>query len=207
MKRDIPLALLNALDDEMAVKALFMEMFFSETLRFSSLDINYYLYGNLYVPEEIQLSGMSMNSGFVVDSVSIMFGNAESALASVLFAANQRGKWVRIRAVALEQNGLLIGSHTVFYGMLSDYKMTAESVRLDLVSWVALWRKKPIRVAEASCPWAFKSTECGYAGNALRCNKTYDRCTALSNTDNFGGDPFLPMLEETPIPWGREMNK
>lgn len=42
------------------------------------------------------------------------------------------------------------------------------------------------------CRWVFKSTECGYVGAQLTCNKTRQRCKELVNYPRFGGFPSIP---------------
>jgi hypothetical protein len=101
----------------------------------------------------------------------------------------------------------LLGYGTFFRGLLADYEIGDDAVTLNLVSWNVLWRKKTLRIAQAGCPWPFKGTECAYAGAETWCDQSYDRCEYLENEDNFGGDPFLPSLEEAQIYWGRSKNK
>jgi len=48
------------------------------------------------------------------------------------------------------------------------------------------------RYARNYCSWKFKSTECGYVGGELTCNKTKQRCKQLENYHRFGAFPSVP---------------
>lgn len=48
-------------------------------------------------------------------------------------------------------------------------------------------RFPPYRFIASHCHWDFKSVECGYAGVATTCDRSYERCSALNNTERFGG--------------------
>jgi hypothetical protein len=76
---------------------------------------------------------------------------------------------------------------------------------ITLTSEMVLWSKKSLRPQSSSCPWAFKgaSGECGYVGDESLCDQSYDRCTVLVNTDNYGGDRFLPTIVTREVWWGR----
>ena len=97
----------------------------------------------------------------------------------------------------------IIGGHDLFYGLVSDWKITEESVWMEIQNELAFWSKKPLRKCSSSCPWEFKGTECTYSGVETWCDQSYERCYALLNSDNFGGFRFLPEIEEKEIWWGR----
>lgn len=48
-------------------------------------------------------------------------------------------------------------------------------------------RFPPYRYIANHCHWEFKSAECAYSGGATVCDRTYERCQNLSNTEHFGG--------------------
>lgn len=47
------------------------------------------------------------------------------------------------------------------------------------------------RMFRNSCRFGFKSTQCGYTGEATSCNKTYLQCKLLGNGKRFGGFPLI----------------
>lgn len=97
----------------------------------------------------------------------------------------------------------IISSESLFYGLISDWEIKDNSVQLEIENELIFWSKKTLRKADSGCPWEFKATECGYSGDQDWCNQSYERCEELVNTDNFGGDRFLPAIAEKEIWWGR----
>jgi hypothetical protein len=49
----------------------------------------------------------------------------------------------------------------------------------------------------------FKGLECGYTGSESKCDRSYARCESLNNTANFGGERWLPSIENANIWWGQ----
>jgi len=97
----------------------------------------------------------------------------------------------------------IVGAHSLFYGLISDWKIEEDKVWIEVQNELVFWSKKTLRKCDSSCPWEFGGTECGYSGAADWCNQSYERCMELSNTDNFGGDRFLPDVAEKDIWWGK----
>jgi hypothetical protein len=201
MRDNIDAAFIAAVESETAHPVVFADLQFTTPHRVCDLDVEYYLGGERYISDELVVESLSMGSGLVVDRAKIKIGNANRVLSALLLGNNERGKWVHLHIGAIDADGQLIGYGTFFKGLLSNYEITDDSVSLDLVSWLVLWRKKTLRTAQANCPWPYGGSECGHTGSW--CDQTYDRCQELANTDNFGGDPFLPALEEQPLYWGR----
>lgn len=52
-------------------------------------------------------------------------------------------------------------------------------------------RFPPHRILKNHCRFIFKGTLCGYSGGETVCNKTFARCTQLSNQNRFGGFPSV----------------
>jgi len=50
------------------------------------------------------------------------------------------------------------------------------------------------RYLATHCSWTFKAAECGYAGAATTCDRSFDDCIARENTAYFGG--FLGMQSD-----------
>ena len=98
----------------------------------------------------------------------------------------------------------IIAKESLFYGLISDWSIEEEGVWVEVSNELIFWSKETLRKAESSCPWEFKEgIECGYSGGADWCDQSYERCQELGNSDNFGGDRFLPAIEEKDIWWGR----
>lgn len=97
----------------------------------------------------------------------------------------------------------IVASQSLFYGLISDWNFEDDTVWIEVENELVFWAKKALRKSDSACPWEFKETECGYSGAHDWCNQSYERCQELSNTDNFGGDRFLPAIAEKDIWWGR----
>ena len=97
----------------------------------------------------------------------------------------------------------IVGGHSLFYGLISDWKIEEDKVWIEVQNELVFWFKKTLRKCDSNCPWEFGGTECGYSGSGNWCNQSYERCQELSNTGNFGGFRFLPDVAEKDIWWGK----
>jgi len=91
---------------------------------------------------------------------------------------------------------------TMAFGVLSS-ECTDTLVTFSLGAPSPLRRRFPLyRYIASSCRWQFNSpavraagnnqgAECGYAGAATSCARTYDACQTLGNVARFGGEPGL----------------
>jgi len=96
-------------------------------------------------------------------------------------------------------------ANTLFTGEIDTWELTEKnSIRLRIVSELIHWQKKCLRIAHPDCPWPFKGTECGYSGSQTWCDQTYQRCSVLGNTNNFGGFRWLPSIIEARPIWGKK---
>lgn len=93
---------------------------------------------------------------------------------------------------------------TTFRGEIGQWQFDESKVSMTLTNQFAQWNQKTLRMQSSSCSWPqFKGTECGYTGAATSCDRTYARCEQLSNTANFGGERWLPSIEDKEVWWGR----
>ena len=98
----------------------------------------------------------------------------------------------------------VLATAILFSGIIDGGKLDHQRARFDVLSPFVFWRRKtPRRIHQATCPWPFKGTRCGYAGGETWCDQSFDRCAALSNTNSFGGFRWLPSLQNKEIWWGR----
>ena len=203
----------------------------SATYRYTDMDIDYVLDGNRYYARDVSIGNITGNAGMSVDSVSLSISNADLIISTLFMAEEVRGRPITLSMSAFRKRGeekvydiagnvvvaiagddvvvrdagiSLVGSISPLWrGLISSYRITDNAVEIELVSELILWNKKPLRQQTASCRWNFKGAECRYAGAETTCDQTYDRCTALSNTDNFGGFRWLPDMMEMELWWGK----
>jgi hypothetical protein len=125
-------------------------------------------------------------------------------LPAALLSADERGALVILKIVGLDTDYQSVGTNTLWQGQLNGVpRLNERSVTLEIVNEFWMWKKKSLRKSSASCPWQFKGAECAYTGAGTWCDQGYARCTALGNTDNYGGFRFIPSIAEREIWWGR----
>jgi len=97
------------------------------------------------------------------------------------------------------------GAVIVHQGEIDSWSLTEEAVRITVSDELVRWSQRTLSTYSPSCRWKkFKGTECKYSGSETWCDRSYDRCSALGNTDNYGGFRWLPSLEKKIIWWGQE---
>lgn len=205
MRSGADAALLTALLAEEARPVVFIDCQFTTPVRRTSLDIDYYFGGDKYEAGGVQIGAITNSVGMLVDRTQIKIANADRAIGTILLSNNEVGKTIIAYLAGIDDDGTLIGSVPLYRGELSFYEL-AYVVTLHVVNELVRWRKKCARRSQSSCPWPFQGNECGYSGDGTWCNQTYDRCTVLGNTDNFGGNRFLPALMQKRIWWGRVLS-
>jgi hypothetical protein len=143
-----------------------------------------------------------------VDNVSITMSNADNVFSGILLNEDCRNKPVVIsfgirRKPAGQPEEEIV--ETLFRGLLAGWgPLTEKKAPIKVANEFILWNKKTLRKHAASCPWAFRGEECGYAGSVKSvCDKSYDTCLLLGNEARFGGFRFLPVIAEQELWWGR----
>lgn len=90
----------------------------------------------------------------------------------------------------------------LFNGFISEWDLDESKLELKVSNEFKFWHKKTLRLPTPNCPYNFKGDECGYADSETWCDKSPERCAALSNYDNFGGRKFIADIENKEIYWG-----
>lgn len=92
----------------------------------------------------------------------------------------------------------------IFEGILDGWTLSEGQLSLNVTSILSQWAQRTLAQHSPSCRWkTFKGDECKYTGSETWCDRSYSRCDALSNTDNFGGFRWLPSIVDVEIWWGR----
>jgi len=195
--------LITKLLSETAAFYLLVEMdLVTTTVRYTDMDVDWYYEGELYNPVDLSLGEMSSGSGMQVETMSFSIQNVDQQMASHFLNDNQLGRKVTIRFFCLDGNREVISTVQLFRGLIANWKMDELAIEVTLKNELVLWRKKTLRKSRVLCPWAFKGVECAYSGGSSSCNKTYERCKELGNTDNFGGFRWIADMMEKEIQWG-----
>ena len=188
---------------EVASTFCLLEFRFTETYRYTDRDIPLYYGGEKYEPIGFSLGNFVSAANMSIDKMTIDIDNVLLEFSALLLGEDVRNKIVIQSFGCLDANNKIIAVAEFFRGILSDWEITEDKARITIVNEFILWRKETLRICQSSCPWGFKETECGYVGAETWCDQSYERCLALSNTDNFGGFRFLPSISEKEIWWGR----
>ncbi len=175
---------------------------FSSPLYVTSGDIDRYYGGNRYDSNRpLSIGKVSGGAGLSVARVDFQIGNADLIPSSIIFNSGILGEWCTISFMAIGDTGQEIASYDLFKGMVDDFEVLEDAVKITIANELLFWNKSTGRESMASCPWPFMGTECGYAGTGT-CDQTYDKCAELGNTVHFGGDRWLPSIQEKKIWWG-----
>lgn len=187
---------------EMAASFFFIEMQFGTTYRYTDCDVDMYHGGNKYDHFPFSISNVVNSAGLSVDSLELELSNVDLAISSIVMGESIAGKTCILSFFMVTSNYTIIAAEELFRGMVAEWELTEDKLRIKLVNEFIFWSKRTLRTCQASCRWEFKGSECTYSGAENWCDQSYDRCIALANTDNFGGFRFLPSLEEKKIWWG-----
>lgn len=197
----------------------------SGTLYLTDMDIVYYYNDHAYQPEDMSVGEITGGSDMQVSTLDFTLQNVDQQMASYFLNDEQRGREVTIRFACfsgqeaalidaaegeiLDESGENILGPTpgiatlpLFRGLISNWRFDELDMEINLKNELVLWKKRTLRKSRVLCPWTFKGTECGYSGESSSCDKTYDRCAVLSNTDNFGGFRWVADMMEKEIQWG-----
>jgi len=188
---------------EIAATFLMVELQFTSTYRYTDCDVDMYYGGNKYDSFPFTIGNVVNSAGLSVDSLELNFSNVDQSLAAVVLGEDIASRTCILSFFMVNSSYVIIGAEELFRGLVGEWDLSETKLRIKLVNEFILWSKRTLRTCQASCPWVFKDTECGYSGSETWCDQSYDRCSALSNTDSFGGHRFLPFLEEKKIWWGR----
>lgn len=161
-------------------------------LYFAEYDTDITFNGITYSRFPISYDNIGENNRGQIDQVTVSISNVNRLIQGYLEQYDFRGKKVSIKTVwadALGDTDNLI-EETYF---IDSYSSDESTVGFMLTSkFDVLDLSLPLRSYSRNyCQWKFKGTECGYAGGETSCNKTKQRCKALSNFSRFGGFPSV----------------
>jgi hypothetical protein len=156
---------------------------------YSTIDITWN--GIRYLPYVISRGGIKRFEGGEFDRATITFSNVDTAIAQLLATNEIEGRRIIIRKI---DQTVANDSIVLFNGLMDRTgSITAETATIQARQLLgSIDHDAPARTFTAYCPWNFKGFECGYAGVATECNKSWSRCSELGNTARYGGFRFMP---------------
>jgi hypothetical protein len=206
-----------------------LELQLTTTLRLNDIDINIYHESELFVPRSFSFDSLAGSANLSVESFDIDIDDTDQVMSALLLGEDIRNKiailyfGVIARTIVaptyweedvdwtpgIEWEGETYKTEMHIQefvrGIVGGWELYDDNkAKINITNEMVLWNKKCLRPQSSSCPWTFKGTECTYAGAQTWCDQSYDRCTALSNSNQFGGERFMPSVIEKEIWWGRQ---
>jgi hypothetical protein len=204
MKTFDPSIVLELAKENQRFFILFEIQLSTATFYYNNSDIDLYSGGNKYDSLDFNFDKIDQSADMGVDSITLRFNAADIAMNAIILSEDILGAVALVSFICVDANYTIIASEPLFRGLVSNWKIEDNQASIELKTELVLWRKETLRTCQSSCRWEFKGTECGYAGAIEWCDQSYEHCTSLANTDNFGGFRFLPDIMEEEIWWGRE---
>lgn len=203
--RSLPTDIALEIAKDYAFFCRLVKMELSTTVYYTDLDMDIVWNGNTYLSRGLKFHDVHGGLTASIDKTSFEIDNTGLEMSSLVLSQDTRGRVCTIYIAAIDKSGQVVDADVLFTGMLDSIKVDAKKAVFDVYSHMILWKKKiPGRIHQATCPWIFKdTTTCRYSSSAVWCDHSYDRCTALSNTSNFGGFRWLPSLQNKQVWWGR----
>jgi hypothetical protein len=174
--------------------------------RYTDCDVPLYIEDDTYEPRGFSFTRIGYSSETIVDSVDISVDNLDQVLTSLFVGGTPQAETVILSLVVLDSSYEIVGatSAIVFQGRIDAWDLDEVTCSITVTSLFSQWSQHTLAKYSASCRWKqFKGAECGYSGGETWCDRTYARCQALGNTDNFGGFRWLPSIVDKEIWWGR----
>lgn len=173
--------------------------------RHTDCDVPIVYGGNRYEPYPFAIEQARYSMADIVDSITIDIDTLDRTYVAAFVGGTPQGSDVVVYGVVLDASYDIIGTATtLFQGEIDSWSLDEKRLTISVTSEMVQWTEKTLNIHSSNCRWQeFKGTECGYAGAATWCDRTYTRCSTLANTDNFGGFRFLAALTDKTIWWGR----
>jgi len=206
-----------------------IEFQFGNTYRFNDIDIPIYYNGELFTPRAFSFDSLSGSANLTVESFDIDIDDTDQVISALLLGEDVRNKiailyfgvvaktliegvkwgddaeWDEATQWEAEKYKSSIHIQEFIRGIIGGWELYDDNkCKINITNEMILWSKKCLRPQSSSCPWTFKGTECTYTGAETWCDQSYERCTALSNSNQFGGERFMPSVIEKEIWWGRQ---
>jgi len=176
---------------------------------YTDSDIPIHHSGELYTPNAFDLDPVKYSTSTVVDLLNLRISDVENILKGSFVGGTPNGSSVTLKLyVDLDDRSESDqAAFPIFIGTIDGWNADESDLQIYVANDMTNWNQRPLNKHGASCRWKkFKVTDsgspCMYAGDETWCDRSYSRCSAIRNTDNFGGFRWLPSLETKEIYWG-----
>lgn len=104
---------------------------------------------------------------------------------------------------SFKDTSLVVGTDTKIYGAKVDHVAAAANKPVTGADYADYWEEMGTSGATWASGTYYYRGECRYAGAETACDRTWKRCSELSNTDNYGGFRHLGYLSGKDVMWGK----
>ena len=200
----IPPDLLSEITAEYSYIVYAVRIHTSSVLNFVATDNDAVIGGTVFQAKPFEIDTVSISGSMGVSTVTINFDAVQTDLVSLALNNELQGSKVEIYLVGLDENLKSIDTVPLFIGFITDIEIDDKIISLRVSDLMYRWKDEQLNNHAATCPWRFKDPHtCKYSGSETWCDKTYNRCQALGNTQHFRGFRYLPSISEKDIWWGK----
>ena len=154
----------------------------SRTFYWTDCDQNIY-YMNWYENHPVTYDNITQAGDLEAGTLKLTVSNVDKTFSDLVQVENIQNKPVTIKRVLLDTNLDVIGTPTlIFYGYTDEITIDENKAVISVADELIKWQTKcPRRIHEDKCTWfSFKGTECQYAGVETWCDRSWERCVALT---------------------------
>jgi hypothetical protein len=200
-----PDAFISELESEEYRSFHLLQMEFSPILRYTNCDIDLAYQGNLFTSRGFEVPELEYSISSNIDKVTIEIDMADrdETLLEEFVGGTPGDTPVHLYLQVLNDYMQVISTAVLFSGKIDSFEKDTDNLRVVIASFHSLWNKNTMEVSTPTCRRNFKQPDCGYAGDATWCDRSWARCTALNNTSRFNGFRFIPSLSDRDLFWGR----
>lgn len=158
----------------------------------------------LFIPRGFSFDPTEFTQRQIVETLHVEIDNLDDRFTAKFVGGTPQGVSVVLYTVVLNKNYQIIGDRvTLFKGALDDWHLDGTRMTFTAASALVSWSQATLSRHGKSCRWKkFKGVECGYTGDVAHCDRSYETCSILANTDNFGGFRWLPEIMNKDIYFG-----
>lgn len=154
--------------------------------------------GNDYIPLHFKLADLSTAGKGELPDWSIQIDNSTRIIESYLHLYDNYLKVNGIAGNEINCTCYIVNTNELSEAILTEYFILSSYSSDANYATFKLGAKSPFRmryprrrIIQNFCSWKFKSTQCGYSGSGVSCNKTLGACRSFNNSSRFGGFPGI----------------
>ena len=157
-----------------------------------------------FEPRGFSVAPIEYSTRTVIDSVKIELDNLDDVFTAIFIGGTPQDSAATLKQILMSNEYTRVADPVIlFQGEIDSWDLGETKVNFTITSEFVKWSQRTLAKHSPSCRWKkFKGTECAYAGAGAWCDRTFARCSALANTDNFGGFRWLPSIVDKEIWWG-----